>query len=894
MSLRINLEQGKIDQVSFLLEKLVKFEHDLCVKLQHLMEPVLHALQQPNVFPHRNDVLVDEEVEETGDLLKEIHGDPIFDVYNDEDLIYDKESDINFIGIQEVDDINLGSMEHVHVIDDSCMVMEDTCLDTACNFLLKDHQQVKSTPSDCVVSKNSFSPGKESLYEKRYVDHVVKIYNGIERDKKQLYEEEIYIQCYGDLTFAIYDEDVEPPDRELLSICCLGIHWYNGLISKCINVSYMTNEKGADTCVCNSTMGFMIYVCGHGDSITICPYSQSEVGNRGVYLNYLLDPIQWCLDDEAVNTNKKHIDLCVASRKVLILFSRELPWKYYKTCNSMNLLLLMCEEITQEACEGRKNIMCLHGRVVLCLQVELITTSWVQVSLSLRHVHCVMRLQFGLRVTIESSSDMFLDDFLLDGISTNTHQFPSCTQFSLFQLKPFSIHPWFILQAGRHSQDVVKIFETTLPDVANFPQGHLFDLITGESRFLARGDYAINVKWGGFMNIVVVSVCGSKVKLVMDGASYVFCGYLGCVLGWRFCGRRRVDLITHLRLSIRWVGSSGKRKWNVFVSVSKELRNVACDNFKIRRVVVMRTTVLRVLGITLFLVDVRCPMEKPSLITWWDLPLLPFVPSDNISQNFPTASDNEASNISSVNATKSSSGYNKVDGEETINSIFSCCAEGVTSVARDARVCLTIQEKIIILHSMIDFFEKIIIFDTVFDEKVSQHHLIFCPFHRKMILLDMECTAFDFIGKEKFTLFWPSGASALCMSPLLLITIRLVMSFPTMSIGFHSGVSKQKIRDVCSPQLWCKASVKDTYWSSVSCVGSKQLFVVFTSTIVERETPPSCNYVSSKAVRVKVILEHLSLNVVEFVFQLILFNGANFQSSFFHNLLTRKTILIYI
>ncbi|KAL0730500.1 hypothetical protein Bca4012_026593 [Brassica carinata] len=338
MSLRMNLEQGKIDQVSFLREILAKFEHDLCVKLQHLMEPVLHALQQPHIFPQRDDVLFDEEVEETGDLLKEIHRDPIFDVYNDEDLIYDKKSNINFIEIQE----------HVHVIDDSCMVMEDTCLDTACSFLLKHHQQVKSTPSDCVVSKNSFSLGKEGLYEQSYVDHVVKIYNGIERDKKQLYEEEIYIARYGDLTFAIYDEDVEPPDRELLSICCLGIHWYNGLISKCVNVSYMTNKKGADTGVCNSTMGFMIYVFGHGDSITVCPYRQSEVGNRGVYLNYLLDPIQWCLDDEAVNTNKKHIDLCVASRKALILFSRELPWKYYKTCNSMNLLLPMCEAITQE------------------------------------------------------------------------------------------------------------------------------------------------------------------------------------------------------------------------------------------------------------------------------------------------------------------------------------------------------------------------------------------------------------------------------------------------------------------------------------------------------------------------------------------------------------------
>lgn len=95
------------------------------------MEPILVALiqahQQQHILPQRNDVFLDKEVEEGGDLLKEIHGAPIFDVYDDTNTdpifdvyddvdpifddcvdadptfdIFDKENDVEFIGIQRV------------------------------------------------------------------------------------------------------------------------------------------------------------------------------------------------------------------------------------------------------------------------------------------------------------------------------------------------------------------------------------------------------------------------------------------------------------------------------------------------------------------------------------------------------------------------------------------------------------------------------------------------------------------------------------------------------------------------------------------------------------------------------------------------------------------------
>lgn len=143
------------------------------------MESVLQALHQPHVLPRWDDVFFDEEVEETGDLLKEIHGDPIFDVYRDEDPIFDEESNINFIGIQEVENINFVPAYHVHEIDESCKRNQVTCRFSASNnqminnkppdqgcvefFLVNHCRQIKREPLDWDSSNRYFLPVEETL-----------------------------------------------------------------------------------------------------------------------------------------------------------------------------------------------------------------------------------------------------------------------------------------------------------------------------------------------------------------------------------------------------------------------------------------------------------------------------------------------------------------------------------------------------------------------------------------------------------------------------------------------------------------------------------------------------------------------------------------------------------
>ena len=91
----------------------MNFEQDLCDKLQHCIEPVLYALKRPHVLPQRDDVFFDDEVDETSDLLKEIHGAPIFDVYDDIDHIFDDcgDADITSNVFDEVSDIIIVTQE---------------------------------------------------------------------------------------------------------------------------------------------------------------------------------------------------------------------------------------------------------------------------------------------------------------------------------------------------------------------------------------------------------------------------------------------------------------------------------------------------------------------------------------------------------------------------------------------------------------------------------------------------------------------------------------------------------------------------------------------------------------------------------------------------------------
>lgn len=62
---------------------------------------------------------------------------------------------------------------------------------------------------------------------------------------------------------------------------------------------------------------------------------------------------------------------------------------------------------------------------------------------------------------------------------------------------------------------------------------------------------------------------------------------------------------------------------------------------------------------------------------------------------FICSGHDQAWNMSSVNATKSFSGYNKAEEEETISSVLSCCPECVSSFEREAKALKANQEKLL-------------------------------------------------------------------------------------------------------------------------------------------------------------------------------------------------------
>ncbi|KAF8102618.1 hypothetical protein N665_0198s0313 [Sinapis alba] len=102
-----------------------------------------------------------------------------------------------------------------------------------------------------------------------------------------------------------------------------------------------------------------------------------------------------------------------------------------------------------------------------------------------------------------------------------------------------------------------------------------------------------------------------------------------------------------------------------------------------------------VMGTASFQTYMRCQMRQPSLETLWSLHSVSVPSSANLGLSLHATSGHEAWNLSSVNATKSFSGYNKAEEEETISSVLSCCPECVTSFEREAKALKANQEKLL-------------------------------------------------------------------------------------------------------------------------------------------------------------------------------------------------------
>ncbi|KAF3502967.1 hypothetical protein F2Q69_00043940 [Brassica cretica] len=103
-----------------------------------------------------------------------------------------------------------------------------------------------------------------------------------------------------------------------------------------------------------------------------------------------------------------------------------------------------------------------------------------------------------------------------------------------------------------------------------------------------------------------------------------------------------------------------------------------------------------VMGTASFQTYMRCRMRQPSLETLWALHPVSVPSSANLGLSLHATSGHEAWNMSSsVNATKSFSGYNKAEEEETISSVLSCCPECVSSFEREAKALKANQEKLL-------------------------------------------------------------------------------------------------------------------------------------------------------------------------------------------------------
>ncbi|CAL9243926.1 unnamed protein product [Arabidopsis halleri] len=111
------------------------------------------------------------------------------------------------------------------------------------------------------------------------------------------------------------------------------------------------------------------------------------------------------------------------------------------------------------------------------------------------------------------------------------------------------------------------------------------------------------------------------------------------------------------------------------------------DDCKIRKVWVM--------GTASFQTYMRCQMRQPSLETLWELHPVSVPSSANLGLSLHATSGHEARSMSNVNATKSFSGYNKAEEEETISSVLSCCPECVTSFEREAKTLKAKQDKLL-------------------------------------------------------------------------------------------------------------------------------------------------------------------------------------------------------
>lgn len=222
------------------------------------------------------------EVDETSDLLKEIHGAPIFDVYDDIDHIFDDCGDADItsnvfdevsdiiIGTQEVSNNNFEPTERVHVIGEFGLLGEMTCQDMRNpiprNFFATHNQLVnnKSPAQNCaeIVFANHH----------QWVKSVPQV-----RDKST----NSSCQGYGDLTFSLYDEDVEPPDLDRRGGCFLLFLQQDGLTNEDVQVSYTKTQLVPDRHVGTSrrksmTWDFEIFSLAHQFVRLIQKFEQSR------------------------------------------------------------------------------------------------------------------------------------------------------------------------------------------------------------------------------------------------------------------------------------------------------------------------------------------------------------------------------------------------------------------------------------------------------------------------------------------------------------------------------------------------------------------------------------------------------------------------------------------
>lgn len=232
-------------------------------RAQEKCEEPLNLDQRDNSFhlrasnPYKD--LVFDSNDENNDLLKEMDGAPIFDVYDDADPtlnVFHKENNIG--GIQNVKELTLGPSERV--------MIDGVCPDRGCSTNFFYHGDNWFWGSDkYFMFGESFCCANDNVSYKMCDAIMLDIYIDSQRGEHIASDGEIFIEIYGYSTIVIHQADAEPPDRDQLNDHFLHVLQEDALPNEDVHMSFLKIQQVADSHMNSSKTESMTWAYRKGE-----------------------------------------------------------------------------------------------------------------------------------------------------------------------------------------------------------------------------------------------------------------------------------------------------------------------------------------------------------------------------------------------------------------------------------------------------------------------------------------------------------------------------------------------------------------------------------------------------------------------------------------------------